>query len=532
MTNYVANSALRRVSIRSWPGLILGICLVSNLLAESLHAAQATAGRGVKAVSPAKIGNYANSWAVVIGINSYQKAPRLNYAVADARSMLAAILDLGFAPDKTIAILDQEATKQRLEQVLYSMLRKTTPEDRVLVFFAGHGITTALPRGGEEGYLLPVDGDPDDPGLTAIAMEDLRRIAKRIPAKHILFAVDACYSGFAITRDVPPTRVDTVYLEAMTKEPAVQIITAGRKGEPVLEEDGHGLFTRRLIQGLGGLADVDQNGVITGQELATWLESRVIRDSNNRQHPQYSRLDGEGQFVFLVPRPDEPIAAKTANAIDDRLKNLAEEVERLRRTNAALEEEHKLQRERDALLAEKAKLEKSHQEALAKTKSQPVRLMALNIVSAKRDLAVNEVLSLGLRARFSDEQEKDISEGVEWKSSATNVAAVDSRGRVQPRQAGKTEITARYGGVVSAALTLTIAQGGKSGSVKTIDSADSRKQIERARLLSEQGNYAAAIGELERALAVNPSSQEVLNEIERTKRACAAEKSLGQRTDC
>ena len=191
-------------------------------------------------------------------------------------------------------------------------LRRATRDDRLFVFFAGHGLTASLPWGGEEGYLLPVDGDPADLALTAISMEDVGRIARRIPAKHILFTVDACYSGFAITRDVPPAKVDVSYLEAMTKEPAVQIMTAGRKGEPVLEEQGHGLFTRRLIQGLTGLADTDQNGIITAQELATWLEARVIGDSRNRQHPQYSRLYGEGQFVFVVPRKEELPVASTA----------------------------------------------------------------------------------------------------------------------------------------------------------------------------------------------------------------------------
>lgn len=318
---------------------------------------QSAAPSGAQSIA----GSYRNSWAVVIGINRYTRAPRLNYAVNDANSVVASLKQMGFVSDKIITLLDRAATKQRIEQVLYGTLRQASPEDRLFVFFAGHGVTASLPRGGEEGYILPVDGDPDDLPLTAISMEELSRIARRVPAKHILFAVDACYSGFAITRDVPPTKVDNMYLQVVTKEPAVQIITAGRKGEPVLEEEGHGLFTRRLLQGMTGLADTDQNGIITGQELATWLESRVIRDSQSRQHPQYSRLDGEGQFVFVVPRKQE---APAAAAPDDREKKLEEEIkrlalesERLKRERAVFEEQRKLQAEREALLAEKRKLE-------------------------------------------------------------------------------------------------------------------------------------------------------------------------------
>ncbi|MBI2175011.1 MAG: caspase family protein [Candidatus Omnitrophica bacterium] len=352
-----------------------------SFLANAAQRGQPAAPSGAQGISLPTAGSYRNSWAVVIGINRYTRAPRLNYAVNDANSVVASLKQMGFVSDKIITLLDRDATKQRIEQVLYGTLRQASPEDRLFVFFAGHGVTASLPRGGEEGYILPVDGDPDDLPLTAISMEELSRIARRVPAKHILFAVDACYSGFSITRDVPPTKVDSMYLEVVTKEPAVQIITAGRKGEPVLEEEGHGLFTRRLIQGMTGLADTDQNGIITGQELATWLESRVIRDSQSRQHPQYSRLDGEGQFVFLAPRKQQAPASAAPDErekkLEEEIKRLALESERLKRERALFEEQRKLQAEREALLAEKRKLEEERRkveieaERLAKQKAQP-----------------------------------------------------------------------------------------------------------------------------------------------------------------
>lgn len=66
----------------------------------------------------------------------------------------------------------------------------------------------------------------------------------------------------------------------------------------------HGLCTRRLLDGLRGLADPEGRGVVTAGQLAAWLESRATRDSNGRMTPQYARLDGEGQFVFVrTPAP-------------------------------------------------------------------------------------------------------------------------------------------------------------------------------------------------------------------------------------
>ena len=122
-------------------------------------------------------------------------------------------------------------------------------------------------------------------------MSDVRRIGQRIAAKHILFAVDACYSGFTVAQARSPQRVDANYLRLILQDPAVQVITAGKSGEKVYEERGHGLFTMQLLKAFEGYADADQNGVLLTTELAA-LQSRVMRETEGRQHPQFGQLAG------------------------------------------------------------------------------------------------------------------------------------------------------------------------------------------------------------------------------------------------
>lgn len=249
----------------------------------------------------ADTGAYANSWALVVGINAYQKVtPRLNYAVADAKAVAEALPGLGFPRQNIRVLLNADATKAKIEHVLYREFAKMGAQDRLLVFFAGHG-ETARTKSGDEGYLLPVDADPTSLPLTAIPMDEVRRIGNRVSAKHVLFVMDACFSGFAITRDVVPAATTDEYLASALREPAVQVMTAGRKGERAIEEGEHGLFTRRFLDGLRGLADTEGRGVITAAQLAAWIEPRVVRDSKGKMTPQYGKLDGEGQFVFLMP---------------------------------------------------------------------------------------------------------------------------------------------------------------------------------------------------------------------------------------
>ncbi len=251
--------------------------------------------------APIPAAPYGASWALVVGINEYRSADPLNYAVSDARAVAAALPRLGF--DRVRLLVDGEATKAAIERVIYQEFQdRMGPDDRLFVFFAGHGITVTLPRGGEEGYLIPVDGDPRHPALTAIAMDEIRKMGRRVRAKHILFAIDSCFSGFALSRDITAEAARNVEVVAMLQEPVVQVLTAGRKGQKAVEDQGHGLFTRRLLDALRGLADQDGRGFVTTTQLAAWLAPRVARDSGGRQTPQYSALDGEGDFVFFLPR--------------------------------------------------------------------------------------------------------------------------------------------------------------------------------------------------------------------------------------
>jgi Caspase domain len=69
--------------------------------------------------------------------------------------------------------------------------------DRVLVFYAGHGYTHSS-RGRGVGFLVPVEGDVHRLE-TLVRWDDLTRYADLIPARHVLLIMDACYGGLALT---------------------------------------------------------------------------------------------------------------------------------------------------------------------------------------------------------------------------------------------------------------------------------------------------------------------------------------------
>jgi hypothetical protein len=69
-------------------------------------------------------------------------------------------------------------------------------------------------------------------------MDDLRTDADGIPARHVLFLIDACYSGYLSSKSLD----DVPALANALKYSARQVITAGTSGEQAVEHNawGHG----------------------------------------------------------------------------------------------------------------------------------------------------------------------------------------------------------------------------------------------------------------------------------------------------
>jgi peptidoglycan/xylan/chitin deacetylase (PgdA/CDA1 family) len=214
---------------------------------------------GKQASEPVKISTgYQNSWAVVIGINDYAKWPKLQYAVQDAKAIRDTLVGrFGFASDKVLTLTDKDATRNNILALFHDRLAhaELKKDDRVFVFFAGHGATRQLSSGRNLGYIIPVDSDPEQISVDAIAMTDLQNIAESLSAKHVLFVMDACYSGLGLTRGGGSSN----FLRENARRMGRQMLTAGGADQMVADggPNGHSVFTWTLLQGLSGKADLN-----------------------------------------------------------------------------------------------------------------------------------------------------------------------------------------------------------------------------------------------------------------------------------
>lgn len=170
--------------------------------------------------------------------------------------------------------------------------------------FAGHGVTRQGRRG-EVGYLVPFDGDPVNLA-TLLRWDELTRNSELIQAKHLLFVIDACYGGLAITRGVQPG--STRFLKDMLQRYSRQVLTAGKADEVVSDTGGpmpgHSVFTGHLLEALDGKA-ATASGILSANAVMAYVYDRVSTDPHSQQTPHYGYLDGDGDFLFAAPEINE-----------------------------------------------------------------------------------------------------------------------------------------------------------------------------------------------------------------------------------
>jgi hypothetical protein len=246
-------------------------------------------------------------YAVIIANDNYAGTgyPNLVTPKSDALS-LASVLEkrLGFhtkarsndGATRNLVLLN--AGRNQIMETLDSLKAYLTPDDSLLVFYAGHGEYIEKIN---HAYWIPVDARKDA-YYTWISADDITSMVAMLPARHILVVADSCYSGAlnrggeAAGRQGNDDRVR--YIENMFRRPSRVLLSSGGT-EPVADGggDGHSVFARALLTGLSE----EEDPVFTAEELyQRHIKARVVGQSS--QSPQYQPLPKSGHeggdFVF------------------------------------------------------------------------------------------------------------------------------------------------------------------------------------------------------------------------------------------
>jgi streptogramin lyase len=238
---------------------------------------------------------------LAIGVSKYKdKDLQLRFASKDATDFVEIMkLQKGLLFEDVIVklLVDEQATKDNILDGLDWLERQTTSKDVAILFLAGHGLNDRA----NNFYFLPVDVDIEHLKRTGVAFSDIKNTVSAISGKSIVF-VDACHSGNVFGGKRAVVDMTSIVNELTSAESGV-VVFASSTGKQFSFEDpawGNGAFTKALIEGLKGKADLLGKGKITINMLQAYISERVKELTKGKQTPTVVKPQSVPDFPIAI----------------------------------------------------------------------------------------------------------------------------------------------------------------------------------------------------------------------------------------
>jgi hypothetical protein len=182
--------------------------------------------------------------ALMVGIDEYQRMPRLAGCVNDVRALQPLLkTNSDGSPNfacETHVVPDGYVGRRQLLESLEKLLRPGA--DVALFYFAGHGASER-----NDVVLVAQDGASPDLG---VAMSQVLGAVQESKVPEVILMLDCCFSGNA-------GQLPQIGSNVATIRDGVSILTASRGDQTAAESTGRGFFSSGLCAALeGGAADV------------------------------------------------------------------------------------------------------------------------------------------------------------------------------------------------------------------------------------------------------------------------------------
>jgi hypothetical protein len=256
-------------------------------------------------------------YALIIGNQTYEddSFTDLKFPIADARAVADILRQrYGYATNievdrETIELMLEDATRDRIDEVLTRLTEALGEKDTLLVYYAGHGVwdeTTGFSA------WLPVDAKRGRRG-TMFTGDLLQDYIVAIKAHKVLVVSDSCYAGQLFRAEDAGLPTADNRREAILKlaRPRSRVFLAAGNREPVQDGGGwngsNSVFSAAFISGLQRMED----DIFSAQQL--YVDIIQPMTAGAFQRPQWSPLlesgHEDGDFLFARVRTAAEVAA-------------------------------------------------------------------------------------------------------------------------------------------------------------------------------------------------------------------------------
>jgi len=254
--------------------------------------------RALKIKQPKAVG-------IAVGIGQFRESgfQRVRYAAHDAEVVASYWQGIvGIPPDRVRRLTDSHALKSDLTEVFEDWLVKQADSTTVAyVYLSGRGVVE--PSTGAVSF-IPFDGTPSS-STRLYSLRRLNEALARSPVQLAIVILDLSLENAALKDGIDP--VSPQWEQTGQGREKIMWMVGNRSVQEAHPYDlgQHGLFTYEILKGLGGAADMDQDGTVLAGELCTYAKGRVFKSARerfgNEQEPLCVPPPGQGAAVRLQP---------------------------------------------------------------------------------------------------------------------------------------------------------------------------------------------------------------------------------------
>jgi hypothetical protein len=230
-------------------------------------------------------------YALLIGIDEYEDPAisDLDKPIKDAES-LAEVLKTHYVFEEENVKILKNATRRNIIDALVDMRKVITPQDNLLLFYAGHGY---YDEESDIGYWIPSDGrDKNTSTADWFRNSALTDEINAIKSKHTLLIADACFSG-SIFKTRKAFMDASLAINKLYELPSRKAMTSGT----LTEVPDRSAFIQYLLKRLESNTDK----YLTSEQLFSSMRMAVINNSD--VVPSYGVInkagDEGGDFIFI-----------------------------------------------------------------------------------------------------------------------------------------------------------------------------------------------------------------------------------------
>lgn len=237
-------------------------------------------------------------FALVVGVGRYADA-RVNPLdlpakdATDFAAVLAAQAGKAYSSVETRVLTDRGATREAIANGLAWLSRSVGERDFGFLYLAGHAVNH--PNGAY--YFLSHDSAVAQIASTSVEEGVIRSALVRLKGRAVLF-VDTCHAGNAFGSAKGFSRdMSKIVNDLASPENGVIVFASSTGRQESLENAdwGNGAFTKALVAGLQGGADLMRRGRVTFQGLGYYVSNEVEKLTRGEQTP-----------VLISPPPGLP----------------------------------------------------------------------------------------------------------------------------------------------------------------------------------------------------------------------------------